>query len=142
MNTPLSIRIGAAILFLVLPLLQAQNYSELRSEAEGKWSPTRPSPNFSFAGYDSDKEPIPTIPQVTNIKSYGAKGDGQHDDSQAFLDAIAATDRGAIFIPAGRYKISQILEIKKSGIVLRGASPVETILFFPVPLNTLKPNMG
>ena len=106
MNTSLSIRIGAAILFLVLPLLQAQNYSELRSEAEGKWSPTRPSPNFSFAGYYSDKEPIPTIPQVTNIKSYGAKGDGQHDDSPAFIDAIVATDQGVIFIPAGSYKIS------------------------------------
>ena len=101
MNTPLSIRIGAAILFLVLPLLQAQNYSEFWSEAEEKWSPTRPSPNFSFAGYYSDKEPIPTIPQVTNIKSYGAKGDGQHDDSPAFIDAIAATDQGVIFIPAG-----------------------------------------
>ncbi|MAE18046.1 hypothetical protein CMK12_03735 [Candidatus Poribacteria bacterium] len=142
MNILLSIRIWAAILFLVLPLLQAQNYSELWGEAGEKWSPTSRLPDFSFAGYHSGKEPIPTIPQVTNIKSYGAKGDGQHDDSQAFLDAIAATDRGAIFIPAGRYKISQILEIKKSGIVLRGAGPVETVLFFPVPLNTLKPNMG
>ena len=128
--------------FPLLSLIQAQEYSELWGEAGERWSPTSRLPDFSFAGYHSGEKPIPTILPTTNVKSYGAKGDGEHEDSQAFLDAIAATSHGTILIPAGRYKISQILEIRHGSIVLRGAGPAETVLFFPIPLNKLKPNMG
>ena len=136
------ILIWVSILFPLLSPIWAQEYSELWGATGEKWSSTSRLPDFSFAGYHSGEKPISMIPPTANVKSYGAKGDGQHEDSQAFLDAIAATSHGTILIPAGRYKISQILEIHRGDIVLRGASPAETVLFFPIPLNRLKPNMG
>jgi len=42
--------------------------------------------------------------------------------------AIESVDRGAILIPAGRYVIGDIVEIRKSGVVLRGAGPTATRL--------------
>jgi hypothetical protein len=44
-----------------------------------------------------------------NVKDYGAKGDGQTDDTAAIAAALA--DRGVIFLPAGVYNISSALEI-------------------------------
>ena len=45
-------------------------------------------------------------------------------------------------MPAGRYVITKIVEIKRSGVVLRGAGPDQSVLVCPVPLETIKPNMG
>ncbi len=100
-------------------------------------------PDFSFAGYHSGNDPLPGRGPVTaNVRDFGARGDGQQDDSAAFLKAIAAVERGVIFVPAGRYKITAILQIRKSGIVLRGEGPGKTTLYFPAPLNNIKPNWG
>src|SRR5439155_11601060 len=71
-------------------------------------------------------------------KTFGAKGDGTTDDTAAFLKAIAEV-KGALEVPPGRYRITDILEIKRSGVVLRGAGPDKTILFFPKPLQEIKP---
>lgn len=75
-------------------------------------------------------EPIPNVPVAANVKAFGAKGDGITDDSRAFLNAIASTNNGALFIPAGTYRISQQLPLK-SNFVLRGEGPDRTILYFP-----------
>src|SRR6185295_5448976 len=40
------------------------------------------------------------------------------------------------------YRITRILEIIRPNVVLRGAGPDRTILFFPTPLNDIKPNWG
>lgn len=98
------------------------------------WTPQSRLPDFSFAGYHSGNDPIPDVPVKANVKSFGALGDGETDDSQAFLNAIASTSNGAVFIPTGRYKITQILKISKSSVVLRGAGPGSTVLYFPKPL--------
>jgi polygalacturonase len=46
---------------------------------------------------------IPDREPTHNIKSYGAKGDGKSDDSNAFLRAIADMDNGDVLrIPAGK----------------------------------------
>jgi len=119
-----------------------QEYSALWGRAGERWSATGRLPDFSFAGYRCGEEPLPTVPQVANVKAFGAKGDGRTDDSQAFLDAIAAGKRGAIYVPPGRYRITKILEIKRSGVVLRGAGADKTVLFFPTPLNDIRPNWG
>jgi hypothetical protein len=73
---------------------------------------------------------IPYYPVGVNVTGYGAAGDGSTNDTQAFLDAIAACpDSHAVFIPAGRYVITDRLDIRRS-IVLRGAGPDETFLIF------------
>lgn len=49
--------------------------------------------------------------QIFNVKDFGAIGDGITDDTQAFLDAIAAVPEmgGVVFVPPGTYIISQTL---------------------------------
>jgi hypothetical protein len=73
---------------------------------------------------------IPNYPVGVNVKDFGAKGDGQTDDTQSFLSAIdAATTGTAVFIPTGIYKITSTLELEKT-IVLRGDGLDNTRLIF------------
>ena len=107
-----------------------------------KWSPTSRLPDFSFAGYRSGEAPIPTPPVKGNVRDFGAKGDGVTDDTAAFVRAVEAVNNGAILVPAGRYKITEVLYIRKPNVVLRGAGTDKTTLFFPRALEMIKPNTG
>src|SRR5262245_11143046 len=98
-------------------------FSELWGRAGERWSPQSRLPDFSFAGYHFGNDPIPRIAVTSNVRDFGARGDGASDDTEAFLKAIAALSRGALLIPAGRYRITQVLKISKSRIVLRGEGP-------------------
>jgi len=58
-----------------------------------------------------------------NVMDYGAVGTGGPDDTQAFIDALAAAGAnggGTVYIPAGIYDIHQRLTIP-SGVELRGS---------------------
>ena len=105
------------------------------------WNPESRLPDFSWAGYHSGAQEPPDLPPGTSVKDFGARGDGQHDDTDAFLKALAEVN-GAIEIPAGRYVITKILEINRSGVVLRGAGPEQTVLVCPVPLSDIRPDWG
>lgn len=105
------------------------------------WNPESRLPDFSWAGYHSGDQEPPTLPPGISVKDYGAVGDGKHDDTEAFLKALGEAE-GAIEIPAGRYLITKILEINRSGIVLRGAGPEQTRLVCPVPLSDIRPDWG
>jgi hypothetical protein len=116
--------------------------SELWGKNGEKWNPRSRLPDFSFAGYHRGESPLPNVPRGVSVLDFGAKGDGVADDTQAFLDVLAKVKQGAIEVPPGRYRITQLLEITRPGVVLRGAGPDQTILFFPIPLNEIKPNWG
>jgi len=107
-----------------------------------RWNPRSRLPDFSYAGYHSGETPLPKIPRGVSVKDFGAKGDGKTDDTAAFLKALATVKSGAIEVPVGHYIITDILEIKRSHIVLRGAGPDKTVLFFPKRLNDVKPDWG
>jgi hypothetical protein len=124
------------------PLAAASDVSDLWGAKGEKWDPAGRLPDVSFAGYACGEQTIPTPPVTVDVRSFGAKGDGITDDSAAFLEAIAKTASGVIFIPPGKYKITRILEIKRPGVVLRGAGTDKTTLYCPVPLNEIKPDMG
>lgn len=47
--------------------------------------------------------------EVASVKDYGAVGNGIANDTNAFINAIAAN--GAVFVPPGTYLITQTLEI-------------------------------
>lgn len=52
---------------------------------------------------------------VVNVKDYGAVGDGVTDDTLSFKNAItAAPNGGKLYIPPGKYKITDELTITKS----------------------------
>lgn len=104
------------------------------------WKPGGRLPDFSCAGYHCGEQSPPEVPRGASVKKFGAKGDGVTDDTAAFLKALATVKSGAIEIPPGRYVITNILEINRSGVVLRGAGPGKTTLFFPTPLQKIKPD--
>lgn len=62
------------------------------------------------------------ISNIIDVKDYGAVGDGVHDDTQAFVDAIAAAvvmGGAEIFVPPGKYLIKSTLTLQ-NGVSLRG----------------------
>jgi len=119
-----------------------QSHSELWGEDGEKWRPDGRLPDFSFAGYHFGDDKPPVYDVAANVTSFGARGDGKTDDTEAFKKAIAATDKGAILIPAGRYILSDILWIKKPQLVLRGEGPDKTVLHFTRELEDVRPNMS
>jgi hypothetical protein len=99
-------------------------------------------PNVSYAGYQFSERPIPLPPIVANVREQGAKGDGRADDSPAFKAAIAQARKqggGAILIPAGHYKLEDMLTLDTSGLVLRGEGSDKTFLEFTQPLSRTAP---
>lgn len=126
----------------LVPAVSADSHSELWGRKGEKWSSAGRLPDVSYAGYACGERPLPKVPISANVRDFGARGDGKTDDTDAFLAAIAKAKPGAISIPAGRYKITKILEIKRPGIVLRGAGAEQSVLVCPVPLNDIVPNWG
>lgn len=117
-------------------------FSAMWGERGEKWTADGGLPDFSRAGYHEGEAAIPDVPQTANVKDFGAVGDGVADDTKAFNAAIAATTRGAVFVPPGRYVITDYVRIQKSGIVLRGAGPEQSVLWFPHGLDAIYPKQG
>ncbi|XID92848.1 glycosyl hydrolase family 28-related protein [Paenibacillaceae bacterium WGS1546] len=82
--------------------------------------------------------PLPADPNIVNVKSLGAKGNGTADDTQAFLNAIAAAESQArrnpapssdtnrlgavtVYVPAGSYVI------RKPEALIRGSYANRTV---------------
>ncbi|MDX6766062.1 MAG: glycosyl hydrolase family 28-related protein [Candidatus Methylacidiphilales bacterium] len=104
------------------------------------WSPASRLPDFSLAGYACGREPIPDYPVLTSVKEHGAKGDGSSDDTAAFQRALHAVgERGAVWVPEGRYVITDVVEIHRSRVVLRGEGPDKSVLVMPKPLSEIRP---
>ncbi|MCC5839870.1 MAG: hypothetical protein JJT96_07090 [Opitutales bacterium] len=94
-------------------------------------------PNASYAGYRRGEVAIPDVPVVVNVMDFGAVADGSADNTNAFreaIDAAWAAGGGAVYIPAGTYRIDQIILLHRDGVVLRGAGTGQTILTFAEPL--------
>ena len=117
-------------------------YSRLWGKNGEAWSPAGRMTDYSFAGYRMGQA-IPEIEdpeQVDVKKDFQAVGDGAADDTESFVRALNKKKSGVIFIPPGRYKITSPLLITRSGIILRGADPKNTTLYFPEPLmKTIRP---
>jgi len=141
-------KIGFLTLVLVLatPLYAQENsapaYSELWGEQGEKWTPEGRLPDYSFAGYERGEATIPEPPATHNITDFGASGNDDTDDTEAFQHAVSEVSSGVIEIPAGRYIISDIIELTKPNLVLRGAGVDKTILFFPKTLTDVRPDWG
>ncbi len=101
-------------------------------------------PDFSFAGYKNGLSEIPVVrKKLINVTRFGAIADDELDDSKAILEALdkAHSTKGfvAVVFPKGKFIVSEILRIKRSNIVLRGAGSGEggTTLYFPRPLSMI-----
>lgn len=71
-------------------------------------------------------DPITTeqsAPYVTNVKKFGARGNGTDDETAAFQRALDAAHRaggGMVYAPPGRYLLRGVLNIP-DGVTLRGS---------------------
>lgn len=95
--------------------------------------------DYSYAGYRAGMAPLPSPPISADLKvTYGAKGDGKTDDTQALLNAIndAVDQITVIYLPPGRYLLSNKIDISKR-IILRGAGRNLTTLVFTKSLTDL-----
>jgi hypothetical protein len=127
---------------LVAAEFRAPAYSELWGRQGEKWISGGRLPDFSYAGYQRGEQLLPELPQTANVKDFGAVGDGIADDTKAIQAAIAATLSGAVFVPPGRYRITDHLRIEKNGLVLRGAGLDQSVLWFPRGLDEIHPRKG
>jgi len=88
-------------------------------------------------------EPLPADSGIVNVRDFGARGDGQSDDTAAILKAITAggEDTGRafwqdriVYLPDGTYRVSDTL-LKRygdgrfgSGLILMGQSEAGTVI--------------
>ena len=103
------------------------------------WDPeTSRLQDFTNVGYMSGDVAIPDWPVGVNVTDFGAIPNDGADDSQAFIDAIAACpNHHAIFVPIGRYTILQQISPERDHFVLRGEDMYGTVLHFPKYLNEI-----
>ena len=108
-----------------------QPAAALWSDGGKTWNRER-LPDYSYAGYRAGEVALPKLPVVANVRSFGAVGDGLHDDTDAFRRAIAETHDGALLVPRGVYRLTSVLDINKSRFALRGEGSGEdgTVLSF------------
>jgi Pectate lyase superfamily protein len=63
----------------------------------------------------------------TNVRDFGAKGDGKVDDTRAIGAAIAAAPGGTVWFPPGTYIVSKTLALK-AGSTYRGSNPNSSVI--------------
>ena len=131
-------RLVLAVLLITAAALRAE-VSQLWGFAGEKWTPASRLPDFSFAGYRRGEEPFRIPAASISVTDFGAKGDGRSDDTAAFKSAIKAGAGKVIYVPAGRFLLSDILRIETSNLVLRGAGAGKTIFVFTKSLETILP---
>jgi len=68
------------------------------------------------------------------VVDFGAVGDGVADDTAAFQAALDATTGGALRVPAGTWRITDVLELHHGDVVLRGDGPQTTVVQIEVSL--------
>ncbi|ASV75432.1 hypothetical protein THTE_2830 [Thermogutta terrifontis] len=112
---------------------EAQQFSKLWGKNGALWSPYSRLPDFTWAGYRWGSETYRRPQERVSVKDFGAKGDGQTDDTAAFKHALEAGKGKIVFIPPGKYILRDILYIRNSNTVLQGAGPEQTVLVFTRP---------
>jgi hypothetical protein len=88
--------------------------------------------DFSYAGYRGGGQPLPRL-EGPVFTVTGADTTGQTDSTAAIQSAVNAAQSaggGVVFIPGGDYLCLGGIWIGHDGVVLRGAGPDKTRLFF------------
>ena len=90
--------------------------------------------DFSYAGYRLGQEPRGLVGNTFDpVKLHKADPTGKTDAQPAIQDTIRAVQQaggGTVALPAGIFRCDDVLRISTSNVVLRGAGPGHTRLFF------------
>ncbi len=122
-------------LFIHFGFAQTSSLVSINSSGELSYKPDGRGniiPDFSGVGYKNSEKEIPEAPVVITLSP---KSGDNHAQIQAAINSVASMPfangvdgvRGAILLKAGTYEVSKTLQIKESGVVLRGEGP-KTIL--------------
>ena len=88
-------------------------------------------PHVSFAGYRyGAARPAPAV--RANVLDYGAKPDGSANAAPAINRAIEDVGKaggGAVLVPAGTFRVDDVIRVGYDNVVLRGAGRSATTLF-------------
>ena len=136
---PLSTRVALFLVWCLALRLDAEPSKIYGANGEAWLAAGGPLPDFSYAGYQRGEKPLPERTPDVSVKDYGAAGDGAADDTAAIQKAIDANPGKTIALPAGRYRLSEVVTIKTSGTVLQGEGPDKTVILAPVPLQEIHP---
>jgi hypothetical protein len=133
------ILLSVFILFFINKVSLSQEYSKLWGQHGELWNKSK-IPDFTNAGYKEGAQ-TPDFKVSTNVKDFGAKGDGTTDDTRAIKTAIAACKKNSsVLLPEGIYLITDTIVIKQNGICIKGADKNKTILKFTKGLEELYPH--
>jgi len=127
-------------------------FSELWGKSGELWNPDDETLiDFSRAGYHEGKNDFPDWPVGSNVRDFGAVGDGEADDTAAFQKAIdACGENQAVLIPNGTYKLMDWIGVEemidtwvkprpKSNFVLRGESRDGAVILLGTGLEKIHP---
>ncbi|PSC74526.1 band 7 [Micractinium conductrix] len=98
--------------------------------------------DWSYAGYLDGTAALPyslAPPEYNVVTTFGARGDGESDDTAALQDAVEAANAspGTIFLPAGTYVLSAPLVITGTNVTLRGEGMSSTRILVRNSLSSL-----
>jgi len=148
-NNPLFLKRFLAVLLIAVAGCQASS-AEVRAESRAlplilsdqKTMRENWLPDFSYAGYRNGTAALPVAAGKTIlVDDFGAVANDDIDDTKAVKAALAeahtVSDPVIVRFSAGRYRITEVLKIERSNIVLQGqgSGPGGTTLWFPRPLN-------
>jgi hypothetical protein len=90
--------------------------------------------DFSHAGYHNSEVPLPetATDEAILVTDQGADNTGIEDSTaaiQAAIDQVSAAG-GTVYFPPGLYRCDGLLEVKSSNVVLLGAGPEESRVYF------------
>ena len=105
---------------LSLPALGAMGRYETRFVAEPLSNPPAAGPSFIRA--------LPATDEWVDVRTLGAKGDGQSDDTAALQAAIAA--HRVLYFPSGFYRVTDTLTLQPKTVLI-GLHPSTTQIVLP-----------
>lgn len=112
--------------------LYPEGWTPAFTDAEGRFLH-----DFSYAGYhNGEKEPgaLPGAAVIDVVAVYGVDPTGAADATplvaQALSDAAAMAGGAVVFFPEGLYRFDGTLTVSAPNIVLRGAGPTKSRLYF------------
>lgn len=87
---------------------------------------------------------VVSLASPVSVRAFGAKGDGVTDDTEAIQSAINAgqTADRAVFVPAGRYRITAPLEITQSRTAIIGEDSLTARLETPNDIDMIRVDCG
>ena len=100
--------------------------------------------DFSYAGYHEGRNDFPKWEVGVNVRHFGAQGDGETDDTEAFKKAVeACPEKKVVFIPSGTYRLMDWIRVEKRiDFALRGESRDGTVLLLGVGLEEIHPQQA